>query len=77
MSGHIAALPKPIQRDIVPEGDTAHIKTTTWVMGEEEDTPITRLIFRLENGDMEATAAKLKTVLQTMSDSGRTKLAIA
>lgn len=46
-------------------------------MGKEDDPPITRLVFRIGNDDMNVTATRLETVLQGMSNSGRTKLAIA
>lgn len=44
---------------VVPEDDVAYIKMTTWVMGKEQDPPIIRLFFRLEDGGNKTWRQKL------------------
>lgn len=58
-------------------GDVAHIKTATWVMGKEEEPPITRLVFRVDEGGPEEIEKRLAIVLSRLAKEGQNKLALA
>lgn len=62
---------------VVPEGEVAHIKTATWVMGKDDEPLITRTIYRVDGGDNETIGERLKMVFQRMATAGRNKLAMA
>lgn len=62
---------------VEPQGEVAHIKIATWVMGKEEEPPITKMVFRIDEGDPETIERRVGLTLDKLTTMGKSKIAIA
>lgn len=59
------------------QSSVVHVKTTTWIMGDEKETQNTKNVFAITDGNKEEIRARVQEVLsKVMADKGN-KLAIA